>query len=154
MRPFSSRKPRRQPGDCQSRPSHTHGFADSKASCNSLRVCARITSDFGGSATGPDATSSIQRAKPVSEAQQYRLEQLDASKHGREDFKCESSELTGFLRKRARKEMQARSAVGSDPDWTTGERHRPLPATRQHLRHDLENGGPPIPTADDTSSNH
>ncbi|HEU5069859.1 MAG TPA: GNAT family N-acetyltransferase [Verrucomicrobiae bacterium] len=47
----------------------------------------------------------------MSEPQQYRLEQLDPSKHRREDFKCESSELTEFLQKRARKEMQARASA-------------------------------------------
>jgi hypothetical protein len=47
----------------------------------------------------------------VSEPQQYRIEQLDPGKHRREDFACESLELTEFLQKRARKEMQARASA-------------------------------------------
>jgi predicted GNAT family N-acyltransferase len=47
----------------------------------------------------------------VSESQGFRIEQLDASKHRREEFACESPELTEFLQKRARKEMQARASA-------------------------------------------
>lgn len=47
----------------------------------------------------------------MSEPQQYKIEQLDANKHRREEFTCESPELTEFLRKRARKEMQARASA-------------------------------------------
>ncbi|MHB1306138.1 MAG: GNAT family N-acetyltransferase [Limisphaerales bacterium] len=47
----------------------------------------------------------------MSEPQHYRIGQFDPSKHRREDFACESPELTEFLRKRARKEMQARASV-------------------------------------------
>lgn len=47
----------------------------------------------------------------MSEPQQYRIEQLDPSKHRREEFTCESPELTEFLRKRARKEMRARASA-------------------------------------------
>jgi predicted GNAT family N-acyltransferase len=47
----------------------------------------------------------------VSEPQRYRIEQLDPSKHRREDFACESLELTEFLQKRARKEVQARASA-------------------------------------------
>lgn len=47
----------------------------------------------------------------MSEPQQYKIEQLDPGKHRREEFTCESPELTEFLRKRARKEMQARASA-------------------------------------------
>jgi hypothetical protein len=47
----------------------------------------------------------------MSEPQRYRIEQFDPSKHRREEFTCESPELTEFLRKRARKEMQARASA-------------------------------------------
>jgi predicted GNAT family N-acyltransferase len=36
---------------------------------------------------------------------------LDPGKHRREDFACESPELTEFLQRRARKEMQARASA-------------------------------------------
>lgn len=45
------------------------------------------------------------------EPKQFRFERLDPAKHRREQFKCESAELTEFLRKRARKEMDARSSA-------------------------------------------
>ena len=45
------------------------------------------------------------------EERKYVVERLDASKHRREDFRCESPELTDFLQKRARKEMDARTSV-------------------------------------------
>ena len=38
----------------------------------------------------------------------FRIEHLDPARHRREDFNCESAELTAFLRQRARKEMDAR----------------------------------------------
>lgn len=41
----------------------------------------------------------------------YFVEPLSAEKHRREEFTCESLELTGFLRTRARKEMQARASA-------------------------------------------
>ena len=44
-------------------------------------------------------------------APQYRIEQLDPAKHRREAFRCESSELTRFLQKRARQEMDARASA-------------------------------------------
>ena len=47
----------------------------------------------------------------MSEPQQYIIEQLDPGKHRRGEFTCESPELTEFLRKRARKEMQARASA-------------------------------------------
>jgi hypothetical protein len=47
----------------------------------------------------------------VSDLQRYRIEPLDPGKHRREDFGCESRELTEFLQKRARKEMQARASA-------------------------------------------
>jgi GNAT superfamily N-acetyltransferase len=47
----------------------------------------------------------------VNEPQQYRVERLDPDKHHREMFVCESPELVEFLRKRARKEMQARASA-------------------------------------------
>lgn len=59
----------------------------------------------------PLTSRSGRPAHPVSEPQEYRIEQLDSSKHRREDFICESPELTEFLRKRARKEMLARASA-------------------------------------------
>lgn len=47
----------------------------------------------------------------MNDPQKYRVEQLDPSKHRREEFACESTELTEFLQKRARKEMQARASA-------------------------------------------
>jgi GNAT superfamily N-acetyltransferase len=47
----------------------------------------------------------------MSEGPQYRIERLDPGKHRREDFRCESAELTEFLQKRARKEMDARTSA-------------------------------------------
>lgn len=41
----------------------------------------------------------------------YFVEPLSAEKHRREEFTCESPELMGFLRTRARKEMQARASA-------------------------------------------
>jgi predicted N-acetyltransferase YhbS len=41
----------------------------------------------------------------------YLIEPLSAAKHRREEFACESPELTDFLRTRARKEMQARASA-------------------------------------------
>ena len=41
----------------------------------------------------------------------YRIEALDTTRHRREEFQCESPELTDFLRTRARKEMQARASA-------------------------------------------
>jgi len=41
----------------------------------------------------------------------YRIERLDPARHRREDFRCESPELTEFLQKRARKEMDARASA-------------------------------------------
>jgi predicted GNAT family N-acyltransferase len=42
---------------------------------------------------------------------QYLIERLDVAHHRREEFTCESPELTDFLRKRARKEMDARTSA-------------------------------------------
>jgi predicted N-acetyltransferase YhbS len=42
---------------------------------------------------------------------QFRFEPLDPAKHRRDQFHCESPELTEFLQKRARKEMDARSSA-------------------------------------------
>ena len=42
---------------------------------------------------------------------QFRIELLDPARHRREQFTCESPELTEFLRLRARKEMQARASA-------------------------------------------
>ena len=56
----------------------------------------------------------------------YLVEPLSAEKHRRDEFTCESPELTDFLRTRARKEMQARASacfvlVGkSDPGRIVG----------------------------------
>jgi GNAT superfamily N-acetyltransferase len=41
----------------------------------------------------------------------YLVEPLSAAKHRRNEFSCESPELTEFLRTRARKEMQARASA-------------------------------------------
>jgi GNAT superfamily N-acetyltransferase len=41
----------------------------------------------------------------------YLVEPLSAAKHRRNEFACESPELTEFLRTRARKEMQARASA-------------------------------------------
>ena len=41
----------------------------------------------------------------------YRIEALDPSRHRRDEFQCESPELTEFLRTRARKEMQTRASA-------------------------------------------
>jgi GNAT superfamily N-acetyltransferase len=56
----------------------------------------------------------------------YRVEPLSAAKHRREEFTCESPELTEFLRTRARKEMEARASacfvlvLGEDPGRIAG----------------------------------
>src|SRR5437867_809884 len=42
---------------------------------------------------------------------QYLTEPLDTARHRREQFVCESPELTDFLQKRARKEMEARTSA-------------------------------------------
>lgn len=41
----------------------------------------------------------------------YCIEPLDPAKHRREEFRCESVELTEFLQRRARKEMAARTSA-------------------------------------------
>jgi GNAT superfamily N-acetyltransferase len=43
----------------------------------------------------------------MSNLPEYRIEALDAARHNREAFSCESPELTEFLHKRARNEMEA-----------------------------------------------
>jgi hypothetical protein len=47
----------------------------------------------------------------MSGAPEYRIERLDPARHRREAFRCELPELTEFIRKRARKEMDARSSA-------------------------------------------
>lgn len=47
----------------------------------------------------------------MSRSPEYRIETLDPSRHRREEFTCESPELTEFLRKRARREMEARASA-------------------------------------------
>jgi len=47
----------------------------------------------------------------MSAAVQFIIEPLDPAKHRREQFQCESPELTEFLRTRARKEMRSRSSA-------------------------------------------
>ena len=42
---------------------------------------------------------------------QFHCERLDATKHRRDEFRCESAELTVFLQQRARKEMDARASA-------------------------------------------
>lgn len=47
----------------------------------------------------------------MSDGPKYRIERLDPAKHRREQFRCESPELTEFIQKRARKEMDARTSA-------------------------------------------
>jgi predicted N-acetyltransferase YhbS len=47
----------------------------------------------------------------MSHTPRYLIEPLDTARHRREEFACESPELTDFLRKRARKEMVARASA-------------------------------------------
>ena len=47
----------------------------------------------------------------MNDSPQYFIEPLDAARHRREQFVCEAPELTDFLQKRARKEMEARSSA-------------------------------------------
>ena len=42
---------------------------------------------------------------------EFLVEALDPSRHRRDEFACESPELTDFLRTRARKEMKARASA-------------------------------------------
>jgi hypothetical protein len=42
---------------------------------------------------------------------QFQIEVLDPKRHRREGFNCESAELTNFLKKQARREMEAKSSV-------------------------------------------
>jgi predicted GNAT family N-acyltransferase len=45
------------------------------------------------------------------ETSQFKFEILDPAVHRRDEFVCESSELTEFLRKRARKEAKSRTSA-------------------------------------------
>ncbi|HEY5913881.1 MAG TPA: SGNH/GDSL hydrolase family protein [Verrucomicrobiae bacterium] len=62
----------------------------------------------------------------MSDLPQFQVEPLDPDKHRREDFCCESIPLTEFLRKRARKEMEAHASAcfvfveDSDPGRIVG----------------------------------
>ncbi len=47
----------------------------------------------------------------MSGASQFRVEALDPAIHRREQFSCESPELTDFLRTRARKEAKAKTSA-------------------------------------------
>jgi predicted N-acetyltransferase YhbS len=47
----------------------------------------------------------------MSNTPEFRIEALDPARHRREEFTCESPELTEFLHKRARKEMGARASA-------------------------------------------
>ena len=47
----------------------------------------------------------------MSNSPQYLIEPLDAARHRREQFVCESPELTDFLQKQARQEMAARASA-------------------------------------------
>jgi len=47
----------------------------------------------------------------MSDSPQYFIEPLDTARHRREGFACESRELTDFLQKRARKEMEVRTSA-------------------------------------------
>jgi GNAT superfamily N-acetyltransferase len=59
-------------------------------------------------------------------ADSFRIERLDPTKQRREAFHCESAPLTDFIRKRARKEMDARASAcfvlvpESDPSRIAG----------------------------------
>jgi len=62
----------------------------------------------------------------MSDSPQYLIEPLDATRHRREEFACESPGLTNFLQKQARKEMAARASAcfvlvaASDPGRIVG----------------------------------
>ena len=62
----------------------------------------------------------------MSDSPQYLVQPLDTAQHRREEFACESRELTDFLQKRARKEMEARASAcfvlvaASDPGRIVG----------------------------------
>ena len=62
----------------------------------------------------------------MSDASQYSIEPLDVARHRREQFVCESPELTSFLQRQARKEMTARASAcfvlvaASDPGRILG----------------------------------
>jgi GNAT superfamily N-acetyltransferase len=47
----------------------------------------------------------------MNDGPQYRIERLDPARHRRGAFRCESPELTEFLKKRARKEMDLRTSA-------------------------------------------
>ena len=47
----------------------------------------------------------------MSTAAQYKIEALDPTIHRRDQFSCESSDLTDFLRTRARKEAKTRTSA-------------------------------------------
>jgi GNAT superfamily N-acetyltransferase len=51
------------------------------------------------------------RSKSHSVAPEYCIERLDPAKHRRDQFHCESRELTEFIQKRAYREMEARTSV-------------------------------------------
>jgi predicted N-acetyltransferase YhbS len=62
----------------------------------------------------------------MSDSPRYFIEPLDTARHRRAEFVCESPELTDFLQKRARKEMEARASAcfvlvaASDPGRIVG----------------------------------
>ena len=47
----------------------------------------------------------------MSDSPQYIIEPLDTTRHRRAEFVCETPELTDFLQKRARKEMEGRASA-------------------------------------------
>ena len=47
----------------------------------------------------------------MSAGAEFRVEPLDAARHLRAEFRCESEPLTDYLRKQARKEMAAKASV-------------------------------------------
>jgi predicted N-acetyltransferase YhbS len=47
----------------------------------------------------------------MNDSPQYLIEPLDTARHRREQFVCESPELTDFLQQQARKEMAARASA-------------------------------------------
>lgn len=47
----------------------------------------------------------------MSDSPQYFIEPLDAIRHRRAEFVCETPDLTAFLQKRARKEMEGRASA-------------------------------------------
>lgn len=62
----------------------------------------------------------------IPSTESFRIERLDPAKHRREAFRCESEPLANFIRRQARKEMDARASAcfvlvpESDPSRIAG----------------------------------